>query len=53
MSIIDDLDGYPTCPVEIILSILDVITYFAEHEETVDEIAVHVALFYHKVPMMT
>ena len=46
-------DRHPTCPVEIILSILNVITYFVEYEETVDGIAVNVALFYHKVPMMT
>ena len=38
--------GHPTYPVEIILSILGVITYFVEYEETVYEIAVNVALFY-------
>ena len=46
-------DGHPTQPVEIILLVLGVITYFVEYEETVDEIAVNVALFYDKVPMMT
>ena len=46
-------DRHHTCPVKNILSILDVITYFDEYEETVDEIAENVALFYPKVPMMT
>ena len=38
-------DGHSTYPADIILSVLDVIAYFVEYEETVDEIAVNVALF--------